>query len=256
MDPVLLGFDVGDNVKATVTELVKGGLILDVGLRGFMPASLVEMRRVRDLTSYLGRELEAKVIEVGFKQTNVVLSRRAFLQETRLRLLATLQKGQVKHGTVSSIVNFGVFIDLGGIEGLVAFKDLTWSHFNSPSEVVEIGQYLAVQILDIDMDRERVSLSLKLAQDDPWSSFANTHEIGQLIAGKVVRLVPFAAYIKLADGVEGFIHVSELSQKSVRTADQIASIGDEAMVRIIGIDIDRRRISLSRLGVDEEMNIR
>ncbi|WP_454926160.1 S1 RNA-binding domain-containing protein, partial [Actinomyces oris] len=163
-------------VTGSVIEVVKGGLILDIGLRGFLPASLVEMRRVRDLQPYVGRELEAKIIELDKNRNNVVLSRRAWLEQTqsevRTNFLQTLQKGQVRSGVVSSIVNFGAFVDLGGVDGLVHVSELSWKHIDHPSEVVEVGNEVTVEVLDVDFDRERVSLSLKATQEDPWQAFA------------------------------------------------------------------------------------
>ena len=174
-------------VTGTVIEVVKGGLILDIGLRGFLPASLVEMRRVRDLAPYIGRELDAKIIELDENRNNVVLSRRSWLEQTqaevRTQFLDTLQKGQIRSGVVSSIVNFGAFVDLGGVDGLVHVSELSWKHIDHPSEVVEVGQEVSVEVLDVDMDRERVSLSLKATQEDPWQTFARTHAIGQVVPG-------------------------------------------------------------------------
>ena len=175
-------------VDGTVIEVVKGGLILDIGLRGFLPASLVEMRRVRDLQPYVGKELEAKIIELDKNRNNVVLSRRAWLEQTQSErtpeLPHHLQKGQVRSGVVSSIVNFGAFVDLGGVDGLVHVSELSWKHIDHPSEVVEVGQQVTVEVLDVDMDRERVSLSLKATQEDPWQQFARTHQIGQVVPGQ------------------------------------------------------------------------
>ncbi len=236
-------------VKGTVIEVVKGGLILDIGLRGFLPASLVEMRRVRDLVPYIGRELEAKIIELDKNRNNVVLSRRAFLEETqsatRHTFLTTLQKGQVRYGTVSSIVNFGAFVDLGGVDGLVHVSELSWKHIDHPGEVVEVGQEVTVEVLDVDMDRERVSLSLKATQEDPWQLFARTHEIGQVVPGKVTKIVPFGAFVRVDDGIEGLVHISELAERHVETADQVVGVNDDIFVKVIDIDLDRRRISLS-----------
>ena len=175
-------------VTGTVIEVVKGGLILDIGLRGFLPASLVEMRRVRDLQPYVGRELEAKIIELDKNRNNVVLSRRQWLEQTqsevRSEFLNKLAKGQVRTGVVSSIVNFGAFVDLGGVDGLVHVSELSWKHIDHPSEVVEVGQEVTVEVLDVDLDRERVSLSLKATQEDPWRQFARTHQIGQVVPGQ------------------------------------------------------------------------
>ena len=236
-------------VTGTVIEVVKGGLILDIGLRGFLPASLVEMRRVRDLQPYVGRELEAKIIELDKNRNNVVLSRRAYLEQTqsevRTNFLQTLQKGQVRSGVVSSIVNFGAFVDLGGVDGLVHVSELSWKHIDHPSEVVEVGQEVTVEVLEVDFDRERVSLSLKATQEDPWQAFARTHAIGQVVPGKVTKLVPFGAFVRVEDGIEGLVHISELAQRHVEVPEQVAKVGDEVFVKVIDIDLDRRRISLS-----------
>ncbi|RLK59449.1 30S ribosomal protein S1 [Actinokineospora cianjurensis] len=236
-------------VKGTVIEVVKGGLILDIGLRGFLPASLVEMRRVRDLQPYVGRELEAKIIELDKNRNNVVLSRRAWLEQTqsevRSEFLNQLQKGQVRKGVVSSIVNFGAFVDLGGVDGLVHVSELSWKHIDHPSEVVEVGQEVTVEVLDVDMERERVSLSLKATQEDPWRQFARTHAIGQIVPGKVTKLVPFGAFVRVDEGIEGLVHISELAERHVEIPEQVVQVGNDVMVKVIDIDLERRRISLS-----------
>ena len=236
-------------VTGTVIEVVKGGLILDIGLRGFLPASLVEMRRVRDLQPYVGKEIEAKIIELDKNRNNVVLSRRAWLEQTqsevRQTFLTTLQKGQVRSGVVSSIVNFGAFVDLGGVDGLVHVSELSWKHIDHPSEVVEVGQEVTVEVLDVDMDRERVSLSLKATQEDPWQQFARTHQIGQVVPGRVTKLVPFGAFVRVDEGIEGLVHISELAERHVEIPEQVVQVGDEIFVKVIDIDLERRRISLS-----------
>ena len=236
-------------VRGSVIEVVKGGLILDIGLRGFLPASLVEMRRVRDLQPYVGRELEAKIIELDKNRNNVVLSRRAWLEQTqsevRTEFLNKLQKGQVRKGVVSSIVNFGAFVDLGGVDGLVHVSELSWKHIDHPSEVVEVGQEVEVEVLDVDLDRERVSLSLKATQEDPWRQFARTHAINQIVPGKVTKLVPFGAFVRVDDGIEGLVHISELAERHVELPEQVVQVGSDVMVKVIDIDLERRRISLS-----------
>jgi len=236
-------------VTGTVIEVVKGGLILDIGLRGFLPASLVEMRRVRDLQPYVGRELEAKIIELDKNRNNVVLSRRQWLEQTqsevRSEFLNKLAKGQVRTGQVSSIVNFGAFVDLGGVDGLVHVSELSWKHIDHPSEVVEVGQDVTVEVLDIDLDRERVSLSLKATQEDPWRQFARTHQIGQVVPGKVTKLVPFGAFVRVDEGIEGLVHISELAERHVEIPEQVVQVGDDILVKVIDIDLERRRISLS-----------
>jgi small subunit ribosomal protein S1 len=236
-------------VTGTVIEVVKGGLILDIGLRGFLPASLVEMRRVRDLQPYVGKEIEAKIIELDKNRNNVVLSRRAWLEQTqsevRQNFLSGLQKGQIRKGVVSSIVNFGAFVDLGGVDGLVHVSELSWKHIDHPGEVVEVGQEVTVEVLDVDMDRERVSLSLKSTQEDPWQQFARTHQIGQVVPGRVTKLVPFGSFVRVEEGIEGLVHISELADRHVEIPEQVVQVGDEIFVKIIDIDLDRRRISLS-----------
>jgi small subunit ribosomal protein S1 len=243
-------------VKGTVIEVVKGGLILDIGLRGFLPASLVEMRRVRDLQPYIGKEIEAKIIELDKNRNNVVLSRRAWLEQTqsevRSEFLNQLQKGAIRKGVVSSIVNFGAFVDLGGVDGLVHVSELSWKHIDHPSEVVTVGDEVTVEVLDVDMDRERVSLSLKATQEDPWRHFARTHAIGQIVPGKVTKLVPFGAFVRVEEGIEGLVHISELSERHVEVPDQVVQVGDDAMVKVIDIDLERRRISLSLKQANED----
>ncbi len=236
-------------VEGTVIEVVKGGLIIDIGLRGFLPASLVEMRRVRDLQPYVGQTLEAKIIELDKNRNNVVLSRRAWLEQTQSEVrhgfLTQLQKGQIRKGVVSSIVNFGAFVDLGGVDGLVHVSELSWKHIDHPSEVVAVGDEVTVEVLDVDMDRERVSLSLKATQEDPWQHFARTHQIGQIVPGKVTKLVPFGSFVRVEEGIEGLVHISELAERHVEIPEQVVQVNDDVMVKIIDIDLERRRISLS-----------
>jgi small subunit ribosomal protein S1 len=236
-------------VQGSVIEVVKGGLILDIGLRGFLPASLVEMRRVRDLAPYVGETIECKIIELDKNRNNVVLSRRKFLEETqsefRNEFLTSLQKGEIRAGVVSSIVNFGAFVDLGGVDGLVHVSELSWKHIDHPSEVVEVGDEVEVEVLDVDLDRERVSLSLKATQEDPWNRFAREHAVGEVVDGEVTKLVPFGAFVKVADGIEGLIHISELADRHVEVPEAVVNVGDKIEVKVIDIDTVRRRISLS-----------
>jgi small subunit ribosomal protein S1 len=245
----------GGTIKGPVIEVVKGGLILDIGLRGFLPASLVELRRVRDLHPYVGQELECKIIELDRNRNNVVLSRRAFLEESqsegRKKFLESLKKGERRKGTVSSIVNFGAFVDLGGVDGLVHVSELSWRHVEHPSEVVAVGQEVEVEVLEVDMERERVSLSLKATQADPWKEFEARHRAGQVIEGEVTKLVPFGAFVRVAEGIEGLVHISKLSEHHVESADQVVQVGERVKVRVEDVDVARRRVSLSMRGVDE-----
>jgi small subunit ribosomal protein S1 len=236
-------------VFGTVIEVVKGGLIVDIGLRGFLPASLVELRRVRDLTPYIGKQVETRIIELDKNRNNVVLSRRAYLEQTqsesRTSFLNQLQRGQVRTGVVSSIVNFGAFVDLGGVDGLVHVSELSWKHIDHPGEVVAVGDEVTVEVLEVDFERERVSLSLKATQEDPWQAFARTHTINQVVPGEVTKLVPFGAFIRVFDGIEGLVHISELADRHVEIPEQVVQVGDQLFVKIIDIDLERRRISLS-----------
>ncbi len=241
--------DSGGVVRGPVIEVVKGGLILDIGLRGFLPASLVELRRVRDLQPYLGRALEAKIIELDKNRNNVVLSRRAWLEETqkeqRSEFLENLKPGEIRKGIVSSVVNFGAFVDLGGMDGLIHVSELSWKHVDHPSSVVSVGDEVTVQVLDVDLEKERISLSLKATQSDPWQEFAAAHKVGELVYGRITKLVPFGAFVQVGDGIEGLVHISEMAAHHVELPEQVVTVGEELWVKIIDIDLQRRRISLS-----------
>ena len=236
-------------VTGPVIEVVKGGLIVDIGLRGFLPASLVELRRVRELQPYVGRTIEAKIIELDRNRNNVVLSRRAWLEETqkeqRGEFLANLKPGERRRGVVSSVVNFGAFVDLGGMDGLVHVSELSWKHVDHPSSVVSVGDEIEVEVLDVDLSKERISLSLKATQTDPWQEFANSHQVGELVYGRITKLVPFGSFVQVGDGIEGLVHISEMAGHHVDLPEQVVTPGEELWVKIIDIDLQRRRISLS-----------
>ena len=236
-------------VEGLVIEVVKGGLIVDIGPRGFLPASLVELRRVRDLQPYVGKMVQAKIIELDKNRNNVVLSRRAYLEETqkeaRDEFLTNLKPGEIRSGVVSSVVSFGAFVDLGGMDGLIHVSELSWKHVDHPGAVVAVGDPVTVQVLDVDFDRERISLSLKATQQDPWQTFANSHEVGQLVYGRITKLVPFGAFAQVGEGIEGLVHISEMSAHHVDSPEQVVTPGEELWVKIIDLDLARRRISLS-----------
>ena len=239
----------GEPVEGTVIEVVKGGLIVDLGVRGFLPASLVDIRRVSDLDEFGGTLIECKVIEINRQRNNVVLSRRAVLEEERKEqrqeILDTLQPGAVVEGQISNIVDFGSFVDLNGIDGLIHISELSWSHVNHPSEVVAIGDTVQVKVLDIDRDRQRISLGLKQTQEDPWQRVVNTYRVGDELEGKVTKAVTFGAFVEILDGVEGLVHISELAEHHVENPREVVSPGDDIRVKILEIDEDRRRLSLS-----------
>jgi small subunit ribosomal protein S1 len=239
----------GEPVDGIVIEVVKGGLILDLGVRGFLPASLVDIRRVHNLDEFKGQTLECKVIELNRSRNNVVLSRRAVLEEERKevreQILGRLQPGQVVEGKISNIVDFGAFVDLEGIDGLIHISELSWSHVNHPSEVLSIGETVRVKVLDIDRDRQRISLGLKQTQEDPWQRVLNEYRVGDALEGKVTKVVAFGAFVEIVPGVEGLVHISELADHHVETPGEVVQPGQEVWVRILEIDEERRRISLS-----------
>jgi small subunit ribosomal protein S1 len=245
----------GEPVNGRVIEVVKGGLILDLGVRGFLPASLVDIRRVQDLDEFLGQELRCKVIELNRSRNNVVLSRRAVLEEERKeqrqQILDRLQPGDVVEGQISNIVDFGAFVDLDGMDGLIHISELSWSHVNHPSEVLEIGQTVRVKVLDIDRDRQRISLGLKQTQSDPWQQVIDSYQEGDVVEGRVTKVVTFGAFVEILPGVEGLVHISELAQHHVENPREIVTQGQPVNVKIIEVDADRRRLSLSLKRVED-----
>jgi small subunit ribosomal protein S1 len=245
----------GEPVVGKVIEVVKGGLILDLGVRGFLPASLVDIRRVQDLDEFLGRELRCKVIELNRSRNNVVLSRRAVLEderkEMRQAILDRLSPGDVIEGQISNIVDFGAFVDLDGMDGLIHISELSWSHVNHPSEVLEIGQTVKVKVLDIDRDRQRISLGLKQTQSDPWQQVLDSYREDDVVEGRVAKVVTFGAFVEILPGVEGLVHISELAPHHVENPREVVSQGQAVNVRILEIDGDRRRLSLSLKRVEE-----
>ncbi len=244
-------------VYGEVIEVVKGGLILDIGLRGFLPASLVDLRRVKDLSVFLRETLEARVIEMDRNRNNVVLSRRVVLEEERRaerqEILTKLVKGQILPGTVSSIVDFGAFVDLGGIDGLVHISELSWNHVNHPSEVVSVGDDVEVQVLDVDLERERISLGLKQTQEDPWKELVKEFPVGSIVTGRVTKIVPFGAFVELGKGVEGLVHISEMASGHVDKPEDMVTVGGEVQVKVMDVELERRRISLSMQAAAEEL---
>lgn len=248
-----------ETVEGEVIEVVKGGLILDIGLRGFLPASLVDLRRVKDLQAFLGTIIEARIIEMDRNRNNVVLSRRVVLEEERRSeredILNQIQPGMRLRGTVSSVVDFGVFVDLGGIDGLIHISELSWNHINHPSEVVKNGDEIEVEVLEVDMKRQRISLGLKQTTEDPWVVIANENPVGTILEGTVTKLVSFGVFVDLGNGVEGLIHISELAPVHVDAPSQVVEIGDKIQVKVTEIDKERHRISLSMRAAAEELGL-
>ena len=245
----------GEPVIGRVIEVVKGGLILDLGVRGFLPASLVDIRRVQDLDEFMSTELRCKVIELNRSRNNVVLSRRAVLEDERKdqrqQILDRLNPGDIVDGTISNIVDFGAFVDLNGMDGLIHISELSWSHVNHPSEVLEIGQEVKVKVLDIDRERQRISLGLKQTQSDPWQQVLESYSENDVVEGRVTKVVTFGAFVEILPGVEGLVHISELAQHHVENPREVVSQGDAVNVLILEVDAERRRLSLSLKRVEE-----
>ncbi len=244
----------GEPIVGRVIEVVKGGLIIDLGVRGFLPASLVDIRRVQDLDEFMGTELRAKVIELNRSRNNVVLSRRAVLEderkEMRQAILDRLNPGDVIEGQISNIVDFGAFVDLDGMDGLIHISELSWSHVNHPSEVLDVGQTVKVEVLDIDRERQRISLGLKQTQSDPWQQVIDAYGDGDEVEGRVTKVVTFGAFVEIVPGVEGLVHISELAQHHVENPREVVSQGDLVRVVVLEIDGERRRLSLSMKRVE------
>src|SRR5207244_13406342 len=214
-------------------------------------------RRVQNLDDFLGQKIETKVIELNRSRNNVVLSRRAVLEEerkeVRQQILDRLQPGEIVERAISNIVDFGAFVDLDGIDGLIHISELSWSHVNHPSEILSIGQVVPVKVLDIDRDRQRISLGLKQTQEDPWQRVMDTYNVGDELEGKVTKVVSFGAFVEIMDGVEGLVHISELAQHHVENPREIVNQGDVIRVKILEIDSERRRLSLSAKRVEDQV---
>lgn len=242
-------YENGDTVEGEIIECVKGGLIVDIGLRGFLPASLIDVRKTKDLQSYIGERCVCKIIEVDRHRNNVVLSRKAIIEderkEQRKEILNSMEIGQIKKGIITSIADFGAFIDVGGVDGLVHISELSWNHVKHPSEVVNVDQEVDVEILGIDYEKQRLSLGLKQTQKDPWLEKIKNYSIKDVAKGKVTRIVKFGLFVQIEEGLQGLVHISELSPEPVKKPSDVAKIGDELMVRIIDIDFDKRRMAFS-----------
>ncbi|MFW6001207.1 MAG: 30S ribosomal protein S1, partial [Halanaerobium sp.] len=243
-------------IEAEVTKEVKGGLVVDVGVRGFIPASHVAIGYVDDLSEYVGETLRLKVIEVERDNNNVVLSAKKVLEKERAakkeETLESLEEGQTVKGIVTKLVDFGAFIDLGGIEGLLHISEMSWGRIESPSEVLSEGDEIEVKVLGVNKEDERISLGLKQLLPDPWEEFAEKHYEGEIVEGKITKLVDFGAFMEIEDGIEGLIHISQLSHRHVKTADEVVEVGEKREAKIINIDADQERVGLSLKELEEK----
>lgn len=239
----------GEPVEGTVREVVKGGLLVDIGVRAFLPASLVERGYVEDLSSFLGRKISAKVIELNRPRKKVILSRKALLEEEyavkRQEMFDTLEENQVVRGIVRRLTNFGAFVDIGGVDGLLHVSEMAWYRVNHPSEILSVGDEIDVMVLRIDRDNEKISLGLKQVVENPWNNVEEKYPAGKIVTAKVVRLAPFGAFVQLEPGVEGLVHISHLSDRHVEKPDEVVKEGEEIEVKILSVDTGEKRIRLS-----------
>ena len=255
-DEIQEAYENDEIIKAKIQKEVKGGLVADVGLRGFIPASHVALGYVEDLSQYVGEEMRLKVIEVDRNNNNVVLSAKKVLEEEREKskkeTLEELEKGQIITGRITKLVDFGAFVDLGGIEGLLHISEMSWGRIGHPSDVLEEGAEIEVKVLDVDREKERISLGYKQLLPDPWEDFARKHYEGEVIQGRITKLVDFGAFMEVEDGIEGLIHISQLSHKHVKTPDEIVEVGEERDAKIINIDPEQKRVGLSLKELEEK----
>jgi len=248
-ESIKTSYDEEGTVKGTITNRVKGGFSVDIGVPAFLPGSQADLRPIRNLDEMVGKEFDFKILKYNRKRSNIVLSRRAILEkeleEKRTTTLATIEEGKVVEGIVKNITEYGVFVDLGGVDGLLHITDISWGRVKHPSELFSIGDPITVKILNLDLENERVSLGMKQLAEDPWSTAAENYAVGSRVTGKVVSLTDYGAFIELEEGIEGLIHVSEMSwTRKVRHPSKVVSVGDEVEAIVLDIKPESRRISL------------
>ncbi|MCL6442698.1 MAG: 30S ribosomal protein S1 [Alicyclobacillus sp.] len=242
-------YERGEVFEVTVHDVVKGGLVTDVGVRGFIPASLIDTHFVDDLSSFKGQTLRVKVSEIDPQNNKLILSRKAVLEEEQrqqaLQALSQIQPGAILEGTVQRLASFGAFVDIGGVDGLVHVSEMAWHHVKSPEEAVKIGDRVRVKVLKVDPESGKISLSMKQAQPSPWTTAAQDFHPGDVVEGVVRRVVDFGAFVELKPGLEGLVHVSQISNEHVARADDVLEPGQQVKVKVLSVEPDRRRISLS-----------
>ncbi|MGG4446003.1 30S ribosomal protein S1 [Brevibacillus porteri] len=246
----------GEIIEASVKEVVKGGLVVDVGVRGFIPASMVERHFVEDFSDYKGKTLALKVVEMDKEKNKVILSHKAVLEDEvkvqKQSIMDKIQVGQVLEGTVQRMTDFGVFVDIGGVDGLVHVSELAWNRVDKPSDVVKEGDKVQVKVLKIDRENERIGLSIKETQAGPWANVAEDFKAGSILNGTVKRLVSFGAFIELAPGIEGLVHISQIANRRVNTPSEVLKEGQEVQVKVLDVVPQEQRISLSIRAVEED----
>jgi small subunit ribosomal protein S1 len=239
----------GDVIRGRVVRKIKGGLLVDVGVPVFLPASQVDVRRVEDIGEFLGKEVECKILKIDEKRMNIIVSRRKLLEEQRAeqksRLLQEINEGETRRGTVKNIADFGAFVDLGGIDGLLHITDMSWGRINHPTEVVKLEQEVTIKVLKVDRVTERIALGLKQLQPNPWERVVSKYTVNQRVKGKVVNLMPYGAFVELEPGIEGLVHISEMSwTKRINHPSEVLQLGQEVEVAVLAIDTDKQELSL------------
>ena len=249
-EKVLAQYTEGCVVNGTIRSQVRGGLLMDIdGVEAFLPGSQVDVMSVRDLAPYIGQTFDFKVIKISNERKNIIISRRELIEgtmaEKKAALLASLQKGEIRKGRVKNITDFGAFIDLDGIDGLLHITDMSWGRIKHPSEMLKVGQELDVMVLDVDQEKERISLGLKQTTENPWSTISEQFPVGSRVQGKVVNLAAYGAFVEIAPGIEGLVHISEFSwTKRVARASDMLNVGDEIMVQVLSVDSENQKIAL------------
>lgn len=246
---VVKKFEAGEVIEAPVTEAVKGGLVVDLGLRAFLPASQVERGYVNDLAKYVGQTIRVKIIELEKGKNRVILSRRQVLETERdsakKGFWENVEEGQIREGTVKSLTDFGAFIDLGGVDGLLHISEMSYGRIKHPSQVLKEGEKLTVKVLRLDREKEKVSLGLKQVLPDPWETVAERYPEGAVVTGTVARLATFGAFVELEPGVDGLVHISQLADHRVNTPGDVVQVGQAIKAKVVGVNAEQRRISLS-----------
>ena len=254
-DDVQKKFDAGEHITAKVTQAVKGGLVVDAGVRGFVPASMITDHYVEDLNQFKGQELEFKIIEIEPSENRLILSHKEIVQaqheEAAKEIFAKLQPGDVVEGKVARMTNFGAFIDLGGVDGLVHVSEISYDHVDKPSDVLEAGQEVKVKVLNVDPERERISLSIKQTLPGPWDDIEEKAPEGSVLTGTVKRLTSFGAFVEVFPGVEGLVHISQISHKHIATPADVLKPGQEVKVKVLNVDPEHQRLGLSMKALEE-----
>ena len=248
-------FDDGETITATVTQAVKGGLVVDAGVRGFVPASMITDHYVEDLNQFKGEELEFKIIEIEPSENRLILSHKEIVQaqheEDAKKIFSELAAGDVVEGKVARMTNFGAFIDLGGVDGLVHVSEISYDHVDKPADVLEVGQEVKVKVLNVDPERERISLSIKQTLPGPWDDIEEKAAVGTVLTGTVKRLTSFGAFVEVFPGVEGLVHISQISHKHIATPADVLEAGQEVKVKVLNVDPERQRLGLSIKALEE-----